>query len=74
MKVGILSRVSTSSQDNESGLEELRKICEKSDYEIVEEYVEVVSGSKGKDERKELQRMLSDCKKRKFEKIIVWEL
>ena len=74
MKVGILSRISTSSQSNESGLEEIRSICEKSDYEIVEEYVEVVSGSKGKDERKELSRMLSDCKKRKFEKLIVWEL
>ena len=74
MKVSILSRISTSHQSNESGLEELRSICEKSDYEIVEEYVEVVSGSKGKDDRKELSRMLSDCKKRKFEKLIVWEL
>ena len=74
MKVGILSRISTSSQSNESGLEEIRSICEKSDYEIVEEYVEVVSGSKGKDERKELSRMLSDCKKGKFEKLIVIEL
>ena len=74
MKVSILSRVSTSSQDNESGLEELRSLCERSGYEIVEEYVEVVSGSKGKEDRKELQRMLSDCKKRKFEKVIVWEL
>ena len=74
MKVGILSRISTSSQSNESGLEELRSICEKSDYEIVEEYVEVVSGSKGKEDRSELSRMLSDCKKRKFEKLIVWEL
>ena len=74
MKVGILSRISTSSQSNESGLEELRSICEKSDYEIVEEYVEVVSGSKGKDERTELSRMLYDCKKRKFKKLIVWEL
>ena len=46
MKVSILSRVSTSSQDNESGLEELRSLCEKSGYQIVEEYVEVVSGSK----------------------------
>ena len=74
MKVSILSRISTSQQSNESGLEELRKICRDSNYEIVEEYVEVVSGSKGKDDRKELQRLLSDCKKRKFEKVIVWEL
>jgi|TARA_B110000858_G_C17607042_1_gene382730 DNA invertase Pin-like site-specific DNA recombinase len=74
MKVGVLSRISTSQQSNESGLEELRKICEKSDYEIVEEYVEVVSGSKGKDDRKEVQRMLSDCKKRKIQKLVVWEL
>ena len=74
MKVSILSRISTSQQSNESGLEELRKICRDSNYEIVEEYVEVVCGSKGKDDRKELQRLLSDCKKRKFEKVIVWEL
>ena len=53
MKVSILSRISTSQQSNESGLEELRKICKDSNYEIVEEYVEVVSGSKGKDDRKE---------------------
>ena len=75
MKVGIMSRCSTLQQSNESSLEELRSICEKSDYEIVEEYIENgVSGSKGKEDRKELQRMLSDCKKRKFEKLIVWEL
>lgn len=74
MKVGILTRVSTNQQSNESGLEELYSLCEKSDYEIVEQYEEVVSGSKGKDERIELQRMLSDCKKRKFDKLIVWEL
>lgn len=74
MKVGILTRVSTSQQSNESGLEELRELCKKSDYEIVEEYVEVVSGSKGKDDRKEVQRMLSDCKKRKIQKLVVWEL
>lgn len=74
MKVSILSRISTSDQSNESGLQELRELCSQKGYEVVEEYVEVVSGSKGKDERKELQRMLSDCKKGKFEKLIVWEL
>ena len=74
MKVSIFSRISTSDQSNESGLQELRELCSQKGYEVVEEYVEVVSGSKGKDERKELQRMLSDCKKGKFEKLIVWEL
>ncbi len=74
MKVGILSRISTTSQSNESGLEELKSICEKLDYEIVEEYVEVVSGSKGKEDRSELKRMLSDCKKGKIKKLIIWEL
>ena len=74
MKVSILTRISTSSQSNDSSLNELRSICKKKDYDIVEEYVEVVSGSKGKDERSELRRMLSDCKKGKFEKLIVIEL
>ena len=68
MKVSILTRISTSSQSNDSSLNELRSICKKKDYDIVEEYVEVVSGSKGKDERSELRRMLSDCKKGKFKK------
>ena len=63
MKVSILTRISTSSQSNDSSLNELRSICKKKNYDIVEEYVEVVSGSKGKDERSELRRMLSDCKK-----------
>ena len=74
MKVGILSRISTSTQSNDSSLNQLHSICCKKNYDIVEEYVEIISGSKGKDERSELQRMLSDCKKRKFEKLIVWEL
>ena len=74
MKVSILTRISTSSQSNDSSLNELRSICKKKNYDIVEEYVEVVSGSKGKDERSELRRMLSDCKKGKFEKLIVIEL
>ena len=74
MKVGILTRVSTSTQSNDSSLNQLRSICSKKNYDIVEEYVETISGSKGKDERSELQRMLSDCKKGRFEKLIVWEL
>ena len=38
------------------------------------EYAEVISGTKSRDTRPELRRLLADARKRKFDRVIVYEL
>ena len=73
-KVGLYVRVSTHQQTTENQLIELKSLCERSNYDIVEIYDEVISGTKNNDDRKEFKRMMNDLKKRKFEKIVCWSL
>ena len=44
------------------------------DWECVAEYSEVISGTKSRDNRPELRRLLADARKRKFDRVIVYEL
>jgi DNA invertase Pin-like site-specific DNA recombinase len=73
-RVGLYVRVSTHQQTTENQLIELKKLCDRSNYDIVEIYDETVSGTKNNNDRKEFKRMMNDLKKRKFEKIVVWSL
>lgn len=72
--IAILSRVSTSSQSNDSAIKELELLAEKNNWNIVDRYVETISGTKGLDERSELSRMLLDAKRKKFDCLCIWEL
>ena len=74
MNVAIYTRVSTSHQTIENQLIELREVCERNDWTVVEEYSEVISGTKGVDERSELERLLIDGSRRKFDKVVVWSV
>ena len=74
MKVALLCRVSTEQQSNESAKEELTRIVLDKGHQIYDIYEEVVSGSKGVEERKQLQRLMDDAKRRKFDAVYVWEL
>jgi DNA invertase Pin-like site-specific DNA recombinase len=74
MNVAIYTRVSTSHQTVENQLIELREVCERNDWTVVEEYSEVISGTKGVNERSELERMLIDGSRRKFDKVVVWSV
>ena len=74
MKVAIYTRVSTQQQTVENQLLELYEVCERNDWTVVEEYSEVISGTKGVDERSELERMLIDASRRKFDKVVVWSV
>lgn len=74
MNVAIYTRVSTSHQTVENQLLELRQVCERNDWTVVEEYSEVISGTKGVNERSELERMLIDGSRRKFDKVVVWSV
>ncbi len=72
MKVAIYSRVSKETSDNESQLKILRDFCQKMDYEVHDEYVDVVSG--GSTNRPEFNRMMKDASKRKFDMLFFYAL
>jgi DNA invertase Pin-like site-specific DNA recombinase len=87
MRVAIYARVSTNGkngeddeagrrhvQDTDNQLLQLRKWCATAGHVIVEEYVERVSGGKGKDRRPEFARMLDDAHKRRFDIVLCWAL
>ncbi len=72
MRTALYARVSTSDrQDPEVQLRELREYCERRGFSITAEYVDVgISGSK--DSRPELNRLMLDAAKRKFDAVVVW--
>ena len=74
MKVAIYVRVSTIQQTTENQLLELYEVCERNDWSVVEEYNETVSGTKGVNDRKELERMLKDASRKKFDKVVIWSV
>ena len=73
MRTALYARVSTSDkgQDPEMQLRELREHCERRGFTIAGEYVDVgVSGAK--DSRPELNKLMLDAAKRKFDAVVVW--
>src|SRR6267143_418644 len=73
MRTALYARVSTSDkgQDPEMQLRELREYCERRGFTTTGEYVDVgISGSK--DSRPELNRLMLDAAKRKFDAVVVW--
>ena len=67
-------RVSTSQQTTENQEMELLQLCERRGFNIVETYRETISGTKKNEDRKELSRMLGDMKKRRWTKIVIYDL
>src|SRR6516165_2532822 len=71
--VALYARVSTKDQHCELQLRELRQYAERRGLEIAGEYVDHgVSGSK--DSRPELNRLMADAHRRKFDTICCWKL
>lgn len=73
MRCALYARVSTigHGQDTEVQLRELREYCGRRGSEIVEEFVDTgVSGSK--DRRPALDRLLTDCRKRRVDAVVVY--
>lgn len=74
MRVAIYARVSTvgNGQSPEMQLRELREYCERRGWTIAGEYVDAgISGSK--DSRPELNRLMVDAHKRRFDVVCVWK-
>ena len=73
-KVAIFARVSTSNQTVENQLHDLRQVAQNNGWEIVDEYLETVSGTKGRDQRKEFDRLMKDAIRGKFQMILAWDV
>src|SRR5215469_7283226 len=73
MRTALNARVSTSDkgQDPEMQLRELREHCQRRGWTMAAEYVDRgISGAK--DSRPELNRLMADAHKRRFDAVIVW--
>lgn len=74
MRAAIYARVSTSNngQSPEMQLREIGEYCERRGWAVSGEYVDVgISGTKEK--RPELDRLMSDAHRRRFDVVIVWK-
>lgn len=74
VRAAIYGRVSTSNhgQDVTVQTRELREYCERRGWQLIGEYVDVgISGTK--DKRPELDRLMSDAHRRKFDVVAVWK-
>jgi len=71
MRIGIYARVSTREQSCELQLRDLRAYCTARGFDLIHEYVDV-GQSGAKDSRPELDKLMSDARKRQFDAIVVW--
>lgn len=74
MKAAIYARVSTANNGQDPGMQtrELREYCERRGWTVAGEYVDTgISGAK--DRRPELDRLMSDAHKRRFDMVAVWK-
>ena len=73
MRAAIYARVSTNNgQDPTMQTRELREYCQRRGWEIESEYVDAgISGAK--DSRPELNRLLADAHRRRFDAVVVWK-
>lgn len=74
MRTVIYVRVSTTQkgQDVDNQLLVLREYCRKMDYQIINEYMDEVSG--GTSDRPSFKKLFADAAKRKFDLVLFWSL
>ena len=74
-RVCVYARVSKTSQSVERQVSELEMVAARNDWEIVDRYIDHgISGAKGREQRPELDRMMKDSTKRKFDVVMVWSI
>jgi len=74
MRVIIFSRVSTSIQDNQRQIDELREYSQKMNFDVVKVFEEKISGGKKNEERPILLEMIRFIKENQIDKVLCWEL
>jgi DNA invertase Pin-like site-specific DNA recombinase len=74
VRAALYARVSTAhnGQDPEVQLRELREYCTRRGWEIAGEYVDA-GISRAKDSRPELNRLMGDAHRRRFDAVVVWK-
>jgi DNA invertase Pin-like site-specific DNA recombinase len=74
MRVALYGRVSKDDgkQDTENQLHELREFCQRSNWEVVREYVDRASGKTA--DRPQFEKLFEDAAKRKFDIVLFWAL
>lgn len=74
-RVVIYGRVSTSDQTSENQTLILTEIVNRNGWNLVDTYIdEGISGSKGRDKRPEFDRLCKDMIRRKFNRVLVWDV
>jgi DNA invertase Pin-like site-specific DNA recombinase len=68
-RAAIYARVSTADQHPETQLYDLREMAKQRGYQIVDEYSDVISGSKAK--RPGLDQLLADARRHRFDVVLV---
>jgi DNA invertase Pin-like site-specific DNA recombinase len=74
MRAAIYARVSTigQGQSPEMQVRELREYCERRGWQLVAEYIDTgISGAK--DSRPELDKLMADAHRRRFDAVVVWK-
>jgi DNA invertase Pin-like site-specific DNA recombinase len=72
MKIALYSRISTSDQNNQNQLDQLRAFAQTQGWRIVHEYVDVASG--GNADRQEFRALFAAASRREFDLILFWSL
>jgi len=72
MKVAIYVRISTEKQEADNQLLQLREYCNKCNYEIYKEYVDMISGKETS--RPQYDLMFKEAHKRLFDLVLFWDL
>jgi len=72
MKVAIYSRVSTDKQDGENQIIALKEYSERSNYEIIKIYSDIISGKETS--RPQYDLMFEDAHKKMFDLVLFWDL
>lgn len=73
-RVVIYARVSTKDQETENQLCQLRDYAAKQGWGVLEEIVDVGSGSKGRSERQGLERLFTLAHQRRMDLVLFWAL
>ena len=71
IQAALYVRVSTSKQEAENQVLQLRPYCEKNDWDVHAEYVDIISGKETS--RPEYDRMFRDAHKLLFDVVVFWD-
>lgn len=69
-RAAIYIRISTGDQNPDLQRQELPEYCERRGWQLVETYEDHISG--GKDRRPNLDHLMADARRRKFDVVVVW--